>query len=131
MPAVSTGRRNTRFIQRYRSELFPTAPLLITAVEKRIIDVGALTASDSVVAFHLDLAAVIDNILQVLPNTTSISVVIGNSPLERYWVEETRREFQPFMDRIKFTWLNERSLEDICRHLSSLSPQSAICVCSR
>jgi signal transduction histidine kinase len=123
---VTTGPPAARFIQRYRSELFPTAPLLITAVEKRIIDVGALTASDSVVAFHLDLAAVIDNILQVLPNTTSISVVIGNSPLERYWVEETRREFQPFVDRIKFTWLNERSLEEICRHLSSLSPQSAI-----
>lgn len=123
---VTIGGAAARFVQLYRSELFPSTPLLITAAEKRIIESTTLSASDHVIAFNLDFAAIVANILQVLPNTKQISVVLGNSPLERYWVKETQRVFQPFMDRIKFIWLNELPFEEICRHIASLPPQSVI-----
>jgi signal transduction histidine kinase len=124
---VTVGGPAARFIQRYRSEpFFLSTPMLVTAVDERIVDIAALHASDAVIAFKIDLAAVINNILQVLPRTTDVAVIFGNSPFEKYWVEEARQELQSFMDRIKFTWLNEFSLDEILQRVASLPPRSAI-----
>jgi len=124
---VTIGGPAARFIQRYRSEvIFLSTPMMITAIEQRLVDIAALPASDTVIAFNLNFAAAIDNILQVLPMTTDVNVIFGNSPLERYWVEEARRELQSFTDRIKFIWLNELPFDEIRRRVASLPPKSAI-----
>jgi signal transduction histidine kinase len=68
----------------------------------------------------------IENILQVLPETTNLSVVIGNSPLEQYWLARQRLAFQPFARRVSFRWLNDLSFEDILKHAATLPRQSAI-----
>ena len=43
-----------------------------------------------------NLPGFIEDILQVQPQTTNITVVFGASALERFWVNECRREFQAF-----------------------------------
>src|SRR6185437_8949844 len=68
----------------------------------------------------------ISNILQVLPQTENIAVVIGNSPLEKFWLEEMRREFKPFEKRVKFEWLNKMALGDMRKRVAALPPRSAI-----
>lgn len=123
---VTTGGPAARFVQQHRSELFPSTPMLITAVEKQNIDTATLRPKDSVIAFALDHAAVIANILQVLPETTNVAVIHGNSPFEKFRVTVTRRGFQPFADRINFIWLNELSFDDIRTKVGTLPPQSAI-----
>ena len=40
--------------------------------------------NETIVTSYLDLAGAIENVVQLLPETTNISVVIGNSPLEEY-----------------------------------------------
>jgi signal transduction histidine kinase len=79
-----------------------------------------------VATFTLDNPAVIENILRLLPDTTNIAVVFGGSPLSKLWVEEIRRDFAPFSDRIHFTWLNDLSLEEMKKKVATLPPHSAI-----
>src|ERR1700738_3274460 len=78
------------------------------------------------VSVSLDLAGAINNILNVLPETTSVVIAIGNSPIEKYWQDQMRDAFRPFEGRVSFTWFNELSLEEMLKRAAVLPPRSAI-----
>jgi hypothetical protein len=99
---VAVGAPAARFFQKYRAQFFPTTPLVITAADQRTFSEAALTWHDATVPSTLDLPKLVENILQVLPDTNNIAFVIGASPLERYWVEGMRQAFQPFAGRVTF-----------------------------
>ena len=42
------------------------------------------------------------------------------------WLEDLRKEFAPFADRVSFIWYNDRSFADILKHAAALPPHSAI-----
>jgi signal transduction histidine kinase len=123
---VTVGAPAALFVQKYRARFFPSTPMVFGGPEQRAIDYGALTPNDAPVAVALDLRKLIDNILQVLPDTTHIAWVVGASPLERFWTEELRRISEPFTDRMSFEWFNDLRFEDMLKRVSKLPPHSAI-----
>jgi signal transduction histidine kinase len=123
---VTLGAPAAFFAQKYRAQLFPSTPLVIGGPEQRAINYRTLTSNDAPVAVTLDFKKWIENILQVLPDTTHIAWVVGASPLERFWTEEFRRTSQPFTDRISFEWFNDLRFEDMLKRVSKLPPHSAI-----
>jgi len=123
---VAIGASAARFVQQRRTQLFPSTPILFTAIEQRRIPPSAPAANDAVMAVSIDHAAVIRNILDVLPDTTGIAVVIGRSPIEQYWLEQLRRELQPFTSRVTLTWLSDLSLDGILKRSAALPPKSAV-----
>ena len=123
---VAMGAPATRFVQRYRAQIFASTPLLITGTDARFVNETALTTKDAAVASTLELPRLIENILHVRPDTTNIAFVIGASPLERHWVEELRRVSQAFAHRVSFEWLNELSLEEILERAATRPPHSAL-----
>jgi hypothetical protein len=82
---VSIGAPAAGFIQRHREQLFATTPMVFTAVDQRRVQYSDLTANDTVVAVRIDYLAAIENILQVLPDTKHVAVVVGASPVEQFW----------------------------------------------
>jgi signal transduction histidine kinase len=68
----------------------------------------------------------IENILRTLPGTTTVAVVTGDAPIERFWVKELRQVVQPFENRIDFIFLNELSFGDMLMRVAALPPRSAI-----
>src|SRR4051812_33861701 len=123
---VSIGSPAAEFVQRYRDQLFPATPLLLTAVEQRRVRHSSLTANDTVAAVSNDFVAFFENILRVLPETKTIAIVNGVSPLERFWAEEIRKETKPFENRIEFIWYSDLSFEDILKRAAALPAHSAI-----
>jgi len=123
---VTIGGPAAGFVQKYRERIFPTTPALFTSVDERRLTTAALGVNDAVVAVRIDLPTLIANILTVRPQTTSVHVVIGNSPLERFWLGEMRREFAQFADRVEFTWFNDLSFEQMLSRSAALPPNSAI-----
>ena len=115
-----------RFIQRHRQDLFPSTPVIFGALDARAIGDGALTANDTMVAVSIDQRAFIENILRTLPGTTTVAVVAGDAPIERFWVKELHRVIQPFENRINFIFLNELSFGDMLTRVAALPPRSAI-----
>ena len=63
------------------------------ALDERLARQLPISPTDAVVAGKVNLPSLIDNILQLLPETETIAVVIGASELERFWRDELRREF--------------------------------------
>jgi two-component system, LuxR family, sensor kinase FixL len=114
------------FAARWRERLFPNTPMVITGTDQRRLRPAFLTANTTVVSQNVDLSGIIEDLLQVLPDTQNIMVVLGASPLEKFWVAETRREFQQFAKRIRFTWLNDLTLEEMQKRAAALPRRSAI-----
>ena len=123
---VSFGAPAVAFVQRYRKQLFATTPMVFTAVEQRRVQYSILTPNDTVVAVAHSFPAIFENILRVLPDTTTVAVVSGNSPNERFWAEEMRREGRRFGDRISFVWYNDLPFEEVLKRAAELPPNSAI-----
>jgi len=66
------------------------------------------------------------NILQLLPDTKTVAVVMGNSPNELFWKLQMVRELKPLTDRVTFLFYNELSFDEALRKAASLPPHSAI-----
>ena len=66
--------------------------MLFTAVEARRVQYDKLTHDDTFVAVAHDFPASFENILRVLPRTTTIAIVNGASPNETFWLGELQRE---------------------------------------
>jgi signal transduction histidine kinase len=123
---VPIGGIASSFAQRQRQRLFPDVPTLYVAVDDRTLERYALTDKDTVVASRLDVHGFVQNIVDVLPETAHVAVVVGSSPVEQFWKEELLREFQPFMNRIEFIWFDELTFEEMKQRAAELPPNSAI-----
>jgi signal transduction histidine kinase len=123
---VAIGAPSANFVQRYRQRLFPTTPMVFTAVEQRRVQYSKLMENDAVVAVAHDFPAAFENILRVLPLTKTIAIVNGASPNERFWLDEMRRELAPLAGRVELRWYDELSFEDILIDAARLPPHSAI-----
>ena len=123
---VPIGDPAAEFAQRVRQELFPTSPLLIAATDERLVHRAALGTNDAAVTVTNIPVLTVETIRQVLPRTTNVVVVIGNSPLEQFWLGELRREFAPFTNRMRFVWLNTVPFTETLKYCSALPPRSVI-----
>jgi hypothetical protein len=123
---VAMGAPAARFFLQHRPQLFPTTPLLITGADERALSDLSLTSNDTAVGVWFDHAKQIENVLQLLPDTTNIAVATGASPIEQFWLANLRRAYEPFTDRVKFEWLNDSSFEDMLKRVARLPPDSAI-----
>jgi len=123
---LSIGAPAARFAQRYRAKLFPDTPLVLAAVESRLVNRADLTDNDVVVAIRNDFMAAFENILQLLPDTRKVAIVIGASPLERFWVDEVKRELKPLDERLEFVWYSDLSFEEILKRASKLPPHTVL-----
>ena len=114
-----------RFVVKYRDRLFPRTPVIYTGMDRRTLppDLGG---NATFVGENFDLPGLVEDILQLQPDTTNIVVVIGASPLEQFWTKTIQREFARFSDRVTFTWLNDLSFEEMLRRVASLPPRSFI-----
>src|SRR5262245_19182183 len=123
---VSIGAPAAAFVQRHRPQLFSTTPMVFTAVEQRRVQYSSLSSNDAVVAVRINYLAAVENILQVLPDTKNVMVVVGSSPIEKFWKEAIGKELEPLSNRIKLSWIDHLSFEELLRQASALPKQSAI-----
>src|SRR5215472_9544488 len=123
---IVVGAPAANFVQRHRKDLFATAPMLFTTVEQRRVRSSDLTEHDTVVAVIHDFRFLFESFLRIAPDTKTIAIINGDSPNERFWQGEMRRELQPLEDRIEMRWYDKLSYEDLLKQTAALPPHSAI-----
>ena len=123
---VSIGAPAANFVQRHRQRLFAGTPMVLMAVDERRVQYSNLTANDTAVAVRINYLSVFENILQVLPDTKDVVVVVGTSPIEKFWKEAIAKEVEPLANRIKLSWTDELSFESLLKQASMLPPHTAI-----
>ena len=123
---VSIGAPAADFVQRHRQRLFPTTPMVFTAVDQRRVQYSNLTGNDVAVAVNINYLSAFGNILQVLPDTKDVIVVVGTSPIEKFWKEAIGKQVAPLTNRIKLSWTDELPFEELLKQASALPPHTAI-----
>lgn len=123
---VPVGSRAAEFMHRHRPALFPATPMLILGANARRLPNADLTSNDTAVLLQEPLGTYLENILRLRPETTEVAVVIGNSPEERYWIGELRRDFQPWAGRVHFSYLNDLTLGEMLQRAGTMPAHSAI-----
>ena len=123
---VSIGAPAAAFIQRHRDQLFPTTPVVFTAIEQRRLKSSGLTLNDVAVAVTLDFRFLFESFLKISPDTKIVAIVNGHSPNELFWRSEIQKELKPLEDRIDIRWYDNFSFQDILKQTADLPPHSAI-----
>jgi len=123
---ITLGAPAANFVQRYQQSLFRTTPELLTDVEERRASRSSLTPNETAVAISVSFPLLVENILRVQPRTGMVAVVIGNSPIEKYWVGQIRDALEPFRHRVTVTFLNDLPFSAVLKHAATLPAGSAI-----
>ena len=123
---VPIGGPAGRFVVKFRDRLFPGTPVIYTGMDRRTVSSDAITKNATFVGEDFKLAGLVEDILQLAPDTTNIEVILGATPLERYWTIEFRRAFEPFTNRVTFNFLNDLSFDQMLGRLSKLPSRSFI-----
>ncbi len=114
------------FVAKYRDRLFPETPVLYVGADPRNFPPGALDRNAAAVGQALDIPRVFEDILQVRPATKNIVIIVGATPLERRWQEAFQKAAESFAGRIKFTYYNDLSFDQMQERVASLPPDSYI-----
>src|SRR5215208_3904351 len=115
-----------RFVAKYRARLFPLTPIVYDGMDKSRLPPDALNNNAAFVGSDFNLKGLIDDILQLKPDTDHVVVILGATPLERYWAAAFSEGFGMFIPRIRFTFVNDLSFEQMLDLVSKLPPRSFV-----
>ena len=122
---MTAGGPASVFGRTYRQQLFPETPLLFAVVDHRFLD-APLGENEATVAVVNDYPQVIDDILQLRPQTKQVFIISGAGALSTFWRPVLEEEFRRFDGRLTFLWSEELSLPEILRRSANLPSDSAI-----
>jgi signal transduction histidine kinase len=114
------------FARKYREQLFPDAPLLFAAVDEAYLRDAPLGEGDTAVAVVNDFPGLVDDILQLLPQTRQVFMVMGSGQVGKFWGEELENPFRRFHDRLTFVWSDDLSFSELLLRSAGLPDDSAI-----
>jgi signal transduction histidine kinase len=114
------------FARKYRSQLFPESPLLFASVDDRYLRDKPLTDTEAAVPVHNDFPGLVDDILQVLPATRHVFLVLGSGTLAKFWQQQLEKDFDRFKGRVQFTWSGDLSFTEMLDRYAHLPDHSAI-----
>jgi signal transduction histidine kinase len=114
------------FARKHRKELFPDTPLLFASVDQRFLGDAPPGEHEAAVAVVNDFPGLVDEILQLLPQTRQVFMVVGSGQLGRFWRQKLEGEFKRFQERLTFIWSSDLSLSETLGRAASLPSNSAI-----
>ena len=114
------------FARKYRQQLFPDTPTLFASVDQKYLGDLPLGDNETAVAAVNDYPHVIEDILQLLPQTKQVFMVTGSGQVGQFWRRELENEFRRFHDRLTFNWFEDLSFREALLRSASLPDNSAI-----
>jgi two-component system, LuxR family, sensor kinase FixL len=107
-------------------ELFPGAPLVFCAIDKRELEKVRLPADATGIPANFDIERTVKLILQLQPGVPEIVCVSGTSGFDQRWAEETRKIMERFRSRVRARWITDKPLAETIDEVSRLPRQSAV-----
>src|SRR5262245_8428905 len=123
---VPIGAPAGRFVAKYRHRLFPEAPIIYTGMDRRVLPDNAFANNATFVGEQFNFSGMVEDILQLQPDTNNIVVVLGATPLEQFWRQELQKEFRRYSDRVTFTWLDDLPFDEVLKRVAALPEHAFI-----
>lgn len=123
---ATVGAAAARFMLQHRDAVFPGVPMVVMGIDARLAPSQRLRSGDALVATSLDPRMAFANIVQVLPATRKVVMVLGNSPLEHYWRKVFEQAGKSLSDRVQFEFYDGLSMAEMLQRIGELPPDSAV-----
>ena len=82
------------FARKYRAQLFPDTPLLFASVDQRFLQGAPLGENEAAVSVINDFPGLVDDILQVLPETRHVFMVLGSGETQQILAPAARNRIR-------------------------------------
>ena len=122
---VAVGPPAVDFWVRQRDATFPDAPVVAMARETFLEQAG-LRPGDTVVATRFSFSETVDNILQLLPQTSQLVLVFGDTHSERTLADAARQQLAPYSHRLTLTFTNDLTIPQLQDMLAGLPDGTAV-----
>jgi ABC-type uncharacterized transport system substrate-binding protein len=124
---IAIGTPAANFFQRYAKTLFPSIPEVLTVVQERRLALFRLQDNQVAVPYSGTEQTTVDEILRLLPRTTNVALLMGDSPIERYFAEQLRAAARPQSRDLTVTSLSSLpTFDDVLHRMATLPPRSVI-----
>jgi two-component system, cell cycle sensor histidine kinase and response regulator CckA len=113
-------------------ELFPRTPAVALFNVRRLDEVKRRIATGTAgrditgVASTDEPTRTLDLALRLQPDIERVEVVVGCSPVEEYWVDQLKRDFMPYRERVEVDFLTGLAMKDVLRRVAELPPHSVV-----
>src|SRR6266853_1349141 len=64
--------------------------------------------------------------LRLQPDTKQVVIVVGNSPVEKYWLEQLKQDFSAYNQTLAVTYLTDLPMNELLRRVAGLPPHTVI-----
>ena len=119
---VPIGSPAGKFVAKFRDKMFPQIPVIYSGMDRRTLPADGFANNATFVGENFDLKGLMEDILQLDPETNQVVVILGATSLERFWTAAFQEAFEPFTGRVKFTWVNDYSFDQMLDLVSKLPP---------
>jgi two-component system cell cycle sensor histidine kinase/response regulator CckA len=121
-----------RFLLEQGKELFPRTPAVALFNSRRLeevkhrISTGTAGREITGVASTDEPSRTLELALRLQPDTQRVAVVVGCSPVEKYWVEQLQEDFLPYRQTVEIDFLTGLTINDVLKRVSALPPHSVV-----
>jgi PAS domain S-box-containing protein len=123
---ITIGAPALRFAVKNREQVLRGAPLLAIGFDVRMVPKEMLSGQTATVALSIEPTIFIKGILELLPETRDVYLIVGTSPIEKSWKAAFRLANQQFADRLRIHWWDNLSLAEMQKQVALLPPDSVV-----
>ena len=118
---IALGRAAIPFLAKNHNALVPTVPTIIANVPARAVPKTDQFDNFFFVATEYSFSRTLQLALRLQPKARNVVVVGGASDYDRQWLEDARRELQPYSDRYAIKYIAGLPYDEMLNQVSQLS----------
>jgi PAS domain S-box-containing protein len=121
-----------QFLLKTGKDLFPGTPMVALFNVRRLdelrqsVAAGALGRGVTGVAATDEPTRTLDLALRLQPDTQRVVIVVGSSPLEKYWVDQLKHDFSGYRQTVEVTYLTGLTMNELLVRVAKLAPHTVI-----
>lgn len=112
------------FLLDHGSEVFPGSRVVFCGIDRAELGDRALPANVRGVLMKREFSPTLELALRLHPQTKNAIVVAGTSGFDTRLLDQARKEFQPYTDRVTVTYVTSLPLPKLLTQLRQLPPNS-------
>jgi signal transduction histidine kinase len=126
---IPLGRAAVPFMLQYRKIIAPDAPVIMTSVPAQATSEASGLDNAVWVVTEYDFAKTLEFARRLQPKARQIVVIAGTSDYDRLWLDDARRDLEPYRDRYEIRYLTDLPYDELLTQVSHL-PADAIVMMS-
>jgi two-component system, cell cycle sensor histidine kinase and response regulator CckA len=119
-----------QFLEGEGKDLFPGTPIVALfnarRLEPKLGGASGVKRSMTVLATNEQPARSLDLALRLQPDTQHVAVVIGSSPLEKYWLDQYKQDFAPYAKKLDVIYLAGLPMSELVKQVALLPAHTVI-----